>query len=762
MLVKDLRQNVAQLKGLGAKACEHLARLQIHHIAELLQHYPVRYLDHLQPVSLQNALRQLQGLYSAGESYFYLAVRVVEHAYIPWRGGYAAQRRQSAPNAGQALKVIVEDGSGLRASLLCFGRNFLAAQMPVGSALLVAGKFQLRYGELQCANFAYELCQDPSSVHKAAVAPESGAYNGSEFACLLPLYGLTQGLGQRQLRGAIAQALQHFSFAIEDELPAYLQLKRGLLCKKEALRQIHFPASKELLLKAHRSLVYEELLVLMLLIQRRRLQQHRDLQRQHSQNFSLPADSGQLLQKAQIGLPFTLSEGQRGALAEILESFRRDVPMNRLLQGDVGSGKTIVALLSSLPWLEAGAQVVLMAPTEILARQLLQNFENLRQRLEGQEQGDFLCSAATVAQGLGQSALLSASVGAVRRREILGGLRSGKIRLLVGTHSLFSQAVEFVQLRYIIVDEQHRFGVEQRLALKQKALKGKNAGPPHVLLMSATPIPRSLALTLYGDLDISSIRSMPAQRKPIKTHLVRQGNDEKMYDFVRRELAAGRQAYFIYPLIAELAGGDDGELRSLEQMRDRLQEVFGAYRLGKVHGQMPQEEKERAMQAFRANELQLLLATTVVEVGVDVPNATVMVIEHAERFGLAQLHQLRGRVGRGRDQGYCFLVYRDDPARGYSLSELAKQRLLTLKESHDGFAIAEKDLELRGPGDLLGAEQSGSMDLHIASIPEDMDFLEQAKEDASQLLEKDYALLQASHQGLRQALLAISQESLDA
>ena len=514
MLLKDLHQNVAQLKGLGTKACENLGRLQIQQIGDLLQHYPFRYLDHLEPCSLMQIYQSI----SHKEGYFYTRVKIVEHQYIHWRG------------ANNALKVIVSDEQ-LSASLLCFGRNFLAQQLAVGRQIHVAGKFQIRYNQLQSSSFSFEVepmakpnvaDKSPNSNRKkAAQALAIGGYNGSEFACLLPVYPLGQGLSQKQLRSAMAQALQHFSFAIEDELPTYLQHKHNLLPKKDALCQIHFPESTDNLAQAHRSLVYEELLIIMLLIQRRRLEQHRGLQKQATLGFCLQ-DTGTLLRQAQNSLPFELSPGQHSALEQILHSFTLDVPMNRLLQGDVGSGKTIVALLSTLPWLEQGAQVVLMAPTEILARQLLHNFEALRQSLEESSKEHFLQATAQVRQSLGQTGFLSGSVTGAKRKQVLRQLSTGEIRLLVGTHALFSQAVEFANLRYIIVDEQHRFGVAQRLALKHKAPQ-----PPHLLLMSATPIPRTLALTLYGDLEISSITTMPNDRKSIKTHLVRQGNDAK-------------------------------------------------------------------------------------------------------------------------------------------------------------------------------------------------------------------------------------------
>ncbi|MEM9423720.1 MAG: DEAD/DEAH box helicase [Spirochaetota bacterium] len=451
MLLKDLQQNVAGLKGLGVRACEKLLRLQIQHISDLLQHYPVRYLNHLEPLSLKAASGKL-GEAGNQERHFYIRAQVVEHSFIPWRGG----KHGRILKVGLAEADHIEEGSGnvsetavfgsVRASLLCFGREFLAARMPIGSLILVAGTFQWRYGEFQSSNFVFEVPSD--SVPKKPLAKESGAYNGSEFDCLLPVYSLTQGITQKLLRSTIAQALQHFSFAIEDELPLCLQKKYGLLGKKEALRELHFPASFERLALAHQSLVYEELLVLMLLIQRRRLQQHRSLQERHSgsSRFSL-GDFGTLMAQARELLPFRLSEGQGRALAEILQCFTLDTPMNRLLQGDVGSGKTIVALLSCLPWLEAGAQVVLMAPTEILAQQLQNNFEMLRQKLEGAEEGNFLSAQAKITGGLGESAFLSGSVSPTQRKEILRSLREGKIRLLVGTHALFSSAVKFKTLR---------------------------------------------------------------------------------------------------------------------------------------------------------------------------------------------------------------------------------------------------------------------------------------------------------------------------
>jgi ATP-dependent DNA helicase RecG len=411
--------------------------------------------------------------------------------------------------------------------------------------------------------------------------------------------------------------------------------------------------------------------------------------------------------------------------------------MARLLQGDVGSGKTLVSFLAALRAVEKGGQGAIMAPTELLARQHAEN-------------------AARLLEPLGiRPAFLTGNLKAKGRSVLLKALAAGEIDLVIGTHALFSGDVLYRDLALVVVDEQHRFGVTQRQAIMAKGDR------PHLLMMSATPIPRTLAFTVFGDLDVSVIRDMPPGRKPVKTHLAREANEDRVYDFVRKELAAGRQAYFVYPLIeaGEEGAGPSG-LKNAQSMAERLgRQVFPQYPAALIHSRLEEEEKRKTMEAFRAGEIRILAATSVVEVGVDVPNATCMVIEHAERFGLSALHQLRGRVGRGEHQSYCFLVYSEpegeaDPGSlpGGGLSEEGKKRLKVMLESSDGFVIAEEDLKLRGPGQIAGIEQSGYLSLGIADPLRDIAALEQARADAFAMLEEDPGLLQPEHLRVAQVL----------
>jgi ATP-dependent DNA helicase RecG len=425
------------------------------------------------------------------------------------------------------------------------------------------------------------------------------------------------------------------------------------------------------------------------------------------------ADLSSLQKRLLERLSFALTPGQKSAVAEINRDMDCPFSMARLLQGDVGSGKTLVSFLAALKAVEAGGQAALMAPTELLARQHAE-------------------SAARLLEPLGiRIAFLTGNLKASGRANLLKALSSGDIDMIAGTHALFSRDVEYKNLRLVVVDEQHRFGVLQRQAI---AAKGNL---PNLLMMSATPIPRSLALTVFGDLDVSVIADLPPGRKPIKTHLAKESNEGKVYDFVRNELSKGRQAYFVYPLIE---GGDESalmfnELKDAVSMADRLaKEVFPDFPLALLHSKVDDEDKRKAMEAFRRGEIKILAATSVVEVGVDVPNATCMVIEHAERFGLSALHQLRGRVGRGEDQSYCFLVYSDN------LGEDGKKRLKVMLENSSGFVIAEEDLKLRGPGQIAGIEQSGYLKLGLADPIRDAEALVRARSDVFEILEADPAL----------------------
>jgi ATP-dependent DNA helicase RecG len=425
-------------------------------------------------------------------------------------------------------------------------------------------------------------------------------------------------------------------------------------------------------------------------------------------------------------LPFKLTEGQHAAVLEINRDMDSAYPMARLLQGDVGSGKTLVSFLAALKAIEteAGGQAAIMAPTELLARQHAEN-------------------AARLFEPLGvRIAFLTGNIKASGRTQLLKNLASGAVDIAVGTHALFSKNVVYKDLRFVVIDEQHRFGVLQRQAIMTKGEL------PDLLMMSATPIPRTLALTVFGDMEVSVIRDMPPGRKPVRTHLASQTSEARVYDFIHGQLAAGRQAYFVYPLIE--SGEHTADIKDAETMASYLsREVFPQYATALIHSKIDEDTKRTIMEDFRRGVTRVLVATSVVEVGVDVPNATCMVIEHAERFGLSALHQLRGRVGRGAEQSYCFLVYSGD---GSELSEDGKQRLKVMKESTDGFVIAEEDLRLRGPGQIAGVEQSGYISLSIADPLRDAAVLEKARAAAFAMLESDSALLQAEHRCVAEVL----------
>jgi ATP-dependent DNA helicase RecG len=638
--------------------------------------------------------------------------------------------------AGRAktLKIYVEDESG-RAALICFNRPFLEKQLVPGRRYRLWGRFAYKYGELQASLFEAEPAPDTPEG-----APESGA-GAAGFGRILPVYPLSGKLKQGLLRRLVQQALGQYAPSLEDELPAAIILRDGLFPKGEALRAIHFPVSMEELERARKTLIYEELFYLEVMVGKRALERRTGPERRAD-----PSGDGEFspLQRRLLErLPFSLTLGQTGAAAEINRDMAGPYPMARLLQGDVGSGKTLVSFLAVLRAVEAGGQAAIMAPTELLARQHAEN-------------------AARLLEPIGvRPAFLTGNVKASGRSRLLSALAGGEIDLAVGTHALFSKDVIYRNLRLVVVDEQHRFGVTQRQAIMAKGRSSRvSPGTPDLLMMSATPIPRTLALTVFGDLDVSVIRDLPPGRKPVKTHLTRESNEARVYDFVRRELAAGRQAYFVYPLIE----ANEGDLKDAVSMADRLsREIFPQYPAALIHSRVDDEEKRRIMESFRRGDTRILAATSVVEVGVDVPNASCMVIEHAERFGLSALHQLRGRVGRGSDQAYCFLVYSDQEVpeayAGINPESISDEdrsregkRLMVMLENNDGFVIAEKDLKFRGPGQIAGIEQSGYLSLGIADPVRDAARLVQARADAFAVLEKDPGLLAPEHRRIAAVL----------
>ncbi|MEN3026877.1 MAG: ATP-dependent DNA helicase RecG [Chlorobiota bacterium] len=556
---------------------------------------------------------------------------------------------------------------------------------------------------------------------------------------ILPKYRLTQalrraGLTQSRLRALVEAALELVAPNLQDVLPEWLRRAYDLPPLLEALRQLHFPASAAELQRARRRMKFEEMFLLQLLLALRRRGLHRE------QGLVMNPKSVHarwLLDQ----LPFKLTSAQRRVLWEIAADLSSGRPMNRLLQGDVGSGKTIVALLTMLVAVDNGYQAILMAPTEILAEQ---HYHTIRRWLEG--------SDIKVVQLVGgQNQRL--------RRDVLEQIATGEAHIIVGTHALFESSVTYHRAGLIVIDEQHRFGVLQRARLRElsRSSLGTEGVAPHVLVMSATPIPRTLSMTLYGDLDVSILDELPPGRKPVITKVVFESQLPQVYDFIRQQLRAGRQAYIVYPLIEP---SEKLQLKAATEHYEYLQhEVFPEFRCGLLHGQLFWYQKEDVMRAFAAGAYQVLVATTVIEVGIDIPNATVMLVQNAERFGLAQLHQLRGRVGRGGEQSYCFLATRDHFRYHWHRADhepterlAAIIRLRTMERTTDGFQIAEVDLKLRGPGDLLGTRQAGLPEFQHTDLVTDGPIITEARRAASELLQRDPGLRHPEHLPLRSAL----------
>ena len=687
MFLRELKTPVSNVRGISDKRAAELAKIGIVSVAALLTRYPKDYEDRSETVPLRDYAKQRNVC---------TTVRVVDHASFLFRG----ERRP---------KIIIEDSTA-RAVIPCFfNGGYLAKRLVIGGEYRILGHFERnKYGELQSASIDFE----PADAEP------------SKFGGILPVYYYSDAERNRLLRGAVKSALTLYAAPIEGELPAFIIERDGLLPKSRALHALHFPASMEELAAAKRTLIYEELFYLEVLVGKRR--------RGGAAKDGLKAVGGlSPLQKRLIErLPFALTAGQTAAVEAINADMAGAVPMARLLQGDVGSGKTLVAFMAALYAVDGGAQAALMAPTELLARQHAEN-------------------AARLLEPLGlHVAFLTGNIKAAGRTRLLAALAAGEINIVLGTHALFSRDVVYKNLALAIIDEQHRFGVTQRQTI---LAKGERCG---LLMMSATPIPRTLAMTLFGDMDVSVIRELPPGRKPITTHLASEENERKVYEFVRAELAAGRQAYFVYPLIE---ANEELDLKDAQSMFARLSgEIFPQFAGALIHSRIDEEEKRSIMERFRQNEVRFLVATSVVEVGVDVPNATCMVIEHAERFGLSALHQLRGRVGRGESASYCFLIYsrQDAPEkfRGMNAAlvpddERSKEgkRLMVMLRESDGFAIAEEDLKFRGPGQIIGTEQSGFMRLGIADPIRDIEALEAARRDAFAILDADFALAEERH-----------------
>lgn len=660
----DLQASPTILSGVGEATAENLTRLGIQRVVDLLWHLPVRHEDYSQ----LRTIDQLQ----PGEQ-----VTIVANLWDIKTRKISMKR--------EMVQGIVADGTGtLHAT---WWNKYIVKQLKPGSTMRFSGKVGLYMGQKTLDNPLFEDV-DTDMVSTGRLAP---------------VYRLTEGVNQKRLRDLIRQVIEEFGHFMSDPLPTALRDTYGLPDLVTSLQQVHFPDNQEQLNRARKRLAFEEFLYIQLGV----LQRRRELQR--NQAPALPSDEP-LLHQFTERLPFALTGAQQRVLGEIARDIARAIPMTRLVQGDVGSGKTAVA--AGAMWIAAasGVQSALLAPTQILAEQ---HYRGLSRLLEGLPRPD--------GQPL-QVALLTGRVIGNERERILAGLRSGEIDIVVGTTALIQEQVEFNNLGFVVVDEQHRFGVEQRGALRTKSSK-----QPHLLVMSATPIPRSLALTIYGDLDVSAIDEMPPGRMEIRTKLFRPRERERLYNFLRREVKEGRQGFIVYPLVEESDKLDVGA--AVEEHKRLSEEIFPDLKLALLHGRMSGGEKDEIMSAFAAGEYHILVSTSVIEVGIDVPNATLIVIEDADRFGLAQLHQFRGRVGRGQYQSYCALVSKAENAT-------AEERLRALEETNNGFALAEKDLELRGPGEFLGTKQSGLPELRIAHLS-DVATLAIAREAAQKIFEID-------------------------
>ncbi len=766
MKLSEIGTSIETLSGVGPSTAKLFARQSIFTIADLLSNYPRDYEDRTKRVCLHD-FAQYPKVHTickvTGQTYF----------------GYGRMK---------TLKIAVTDSTA-NAWLIAFNRPFLEKTLPVGSIIAVTGTFQVKYNELQSTAFEAVKLSDDGDIGqwKDAKLPDTG---------VLPIYPLTEGLSNKTVRKAVQSAISKYVKAIDNELPPQIIKERNLLSKSEALRKIHLPVTNEDIATGRRTLIYEELynfeykMALRALAHRGKLPTFdetavfeksalsTEIPKSDTPNSTQVPDAAPFfttpdLQKEKFEkslspkqkalyerLTFSLTQDQMKCIEDMnfdidksmqdlntlinkLENLKH-VPfsMQRLLQGDVGSGKTLVSFFVCLRTLDYGGQCALLAPTELLARQHAENASRLLEPI-----------------GV-KVAFLTGNVKSAGRKILLKALKEGNIDIAIGTHALFAQDVVYKNLSMAVIDEQHRFGVAQRESIIAKGrITGKsqssaqNTTPyshsPDVLMMSATPIPQTLALTAFGDLDISIIRTMPAGRKTVKTYLSVMGHESNVYEAVRKELEAGHQAYFVYPRIGindDMNTSGEGtqsntqydskatsgeELKAAQDMFDFLsKEVYPKFCCALVHSKIAEDEQHKILDSFHNGEIQILVATTVVEVGVDNPNATCIVIEHADRFGLAELHQLRGRVGRSSLQSYCFLIY------SKNITQTGIARLKALHENTDGFIIAEEDLKLRGPGEVTGTAQSGYLSLGLADISRDKELLQIARYDAFQELSK--------------------------
>ena len=678
---------VEYLKGVGSVRGDALKKeLGICSYGDLLQHFPFKYIDRTRFYKVKEASPEML--------YIQIIARVKHKEII-------------GEKAGKRLVAVAQDETGPIELVWFQGITWAFQNLVVGKAYVFFGKPGFFNGKLQLAHPEMELYSTEATQSKGSLA-------------LQPAYTSTEklkkfALDSKGIQKLVAALLEQYARNLEENLPAYILENNKLVNRSAAYQNIHFPENFIQLKEASQRLKFEELFFLQLKLLKNKL--FRELKFKGNIFGKVGACFNKFYNEK---LPFALTSAQKRTLKEIRLDTQKGVQMNRLLQGDVGSGKTVVALMSILLAIDNGYQTCMMAPTEILANQ---HFQSIKQLL---------------GEGFLEVALLTGSTKTKARRVIHENLESGKLNILIGTHALIEDKVQFKNLGFVVIDEQHRFGVEQRAKLWRK-----NSIPPHILVMTATPIPRTLAMTLYGDLDISVIDELPAGRKPITTKHFFENNRLRMFGFMKEEIAKGRQVYVVYPLIKE---SEKLDLKNLNDGVEVMSREFPLpdYRISIVHGQLSAADKEFEMNRFVKGETQIMVATTVIEVGVNVPNASVMIIENAERFGLSQLHQLRGRVGRGAEQSFCILM------SNHKLSKDGKLRLETMVRTTDGFEIAEIDLQLRGPGNIEGKQQSGVFDLKLANLTTDQEILMQARQAVEATFKEDQQLEMPKNQLLQQ------------
>lgn len=687
---------IEYLKGIGPQRGELLRKeLNIYTFYDLITFYPYRYIDRTQFQKVEDINEE--------STFVQLKGRIIR---IETLGAKQSKR----------LVITFKDNSGFIELVWFKGLKWLEGKFKPEIDYVVFGRVNQYNGRFSIPHPEIDELND---------------FNSRAINVLQPRYTSTEILKNRGLDSKgilkIQESLyQQLNQVVSENLSVKIKQKFQLIDKETAWKQIHFPANEELLKKAERRLKFEELFFIQL-----KLLKNKNYRKQHSKSFPFIKIGDAFNGFYQHHLPFPLTNAQKKVIKEIRLDLAKDIQMNRLLQGDVGSGKTIVALLCMLIAIDNGFQACLMAPTEILATQ---HFEGLSGLLKNMDV---------------KVALLTGSVKGKARAHLLEDLKTGQLQILVGTHALIEDPVVFKNLGLAVIDEQHRFGVEQRAKLHKK-----NSIPPHVLIMTATPIPRTLSMTFYGDLDISVIDELPPGRKPIKTIHMHDGQRLRMFGFMKEQISLGRQVYIVYPLIKE---SEKLDLKNLVEGFEAIQQEFPLpdFRISVVHGKMKNDLKDFEMQRFVKGETQIMVATTVIEVGVNVPNASIMIIENSERFGLSQLHQLRGRVGRGAEQSYCILM------SSYKLSSESKIRMETMCRTNDGFEISEVDMKLRGPGDIEGTQQSGIIDLKIANLATDQELLFVARNAAQELLDEDPDLLNESNYIIKQYIEERARQKLN-